>query len=77
MVVLEGAIKRLSGNSSDTKPLLERSDAGSLFTEKDTGRVSRWDGKNWVEVPQQDFNAALLAAQERTNELLELVIEKL
>ena len=77
-VRLEGSIKRWIGLSTDDKPALGHySDgvivtdgdlpAGSSFLETDTGRIYRWDGREWgVHIPENQ-NEELL-----TSILLEL-----
>lgn len=58
-VLLEGAIKRFIGLSTDDKPglgyypdgsIVTGNDlpAGSSFLETDTGLIYRWDGREWT-----------------------------
>lgn len=77
-VRLEGSAKRYVGLSSDTKPELEAKDAGSSYFAEDTGLVSRWTGRTWADPsPRQDLSQELLAAVQRSNDLLEQIAESL
>ena len=77
-VRLAGQAKHYLGLSSDTKPELGAGDAGSTYFAEDTGQVSRWTGRAWADTaPGPDMTAALLAAVERSNELLEAIAESL
>ena len=77
-VRLETTIKRFVGNSTDEKPSLAQSDAGSSFLEEDTGQIARWNGNTWTApAPQADPLAALVEGQTRTNELLEAILAQL
>lgn len=77
-VRLETTIRRFVGNSADTKPELDMRDAGSSFLEEDTGKISRWNGRTWTNPAPGDDPLSLIADQlNMTNELLQLILEKL
>ena len=65
--------KRYVGLSSDSKPLPEPSGggpvAGSTFLESDTGRLARFNGKEWF--------FADVDGSGKTNELLNAIYEEL
>ncbi len=68
-VKLEGTISRFIGLSNDIKPITESDEPparhiapGSTFLESDTGRIYRWDGRNWMYPDEVDASVSLLGA---------------
>ena len=71
---LETTIKRYIGSSTEQKPELAQSDAGSSFMEENTGRIARWTGREWVYPPIGETETDLLhVVLERLDTLVELV----